>query len=58
MEVRQRHYLRMTGSAVLNVNPNTTDAPAARPAVLARSFWDATSPTNAQPNEPTVEYES
>lgn len=41
------------GSDVLKVSPKMTDAPADRPAVLARSFCDATSPTNAQPREPT-----
>lgn len=43
-------HLRITGTAVLKVNPNTTDIPAARPAVRARSRWDETSPTNAQPS--------
>ncbi len=46
--------LRMTGRAVLKVKPNKTDIPAANPAVLARSFWDDTSPTKAQPRLPTM----
>lgn len=46
-------HLRMVGSAVLKVKPKTTEIPAARPAVEARSFWEAISPTKAQPIPPT-----
>lgn len=45
----------MTGTAVLNVRPNTTDMAAARPAVLARRRCEATSPTKAQPSCPTLQ---
>jgi hypothetical protein len=43
----------MIGREVLNVRPNSTELPAARPAVLARNFCEATSPTKAQPRLPT-----
>lgn len=44
----------MMGKEVLKVRPKRTELPAARPAVLARSFWEATSPTKAHPRLPTV----
>ncbi len=40
------------GREVLKVKPKITELPAASPAVLARSFCDATSPTKAHPREP------
>jgi hypothetical protein len=43
----------MMGTEVLNVSPKRTEDPAANPAVRARSFWEATSPTNAHPKLPT-----
>ena len=46
---------RIMGREVLKVRPNSTELPAATPAVLARSFWEATSPTNAQPRLPTAD---
>lgn len=48
----------MTGTEVLKVKPNTTDAAAARPAVRARSFCEATSPTKDQPRVPTEHRQS
>jgi hypothetical protein len=46
----------MTGREVLKVKPKRTEIPAAMPAVLARSFCEAISPTNAQPRLPTTHY--
>ncbi len=46
--------LRMIGTEVLNVSPKMTVIPAAIPAVLARSCWDAISPTMDQPIQPTA----
>lgn len=46
--------VHMIGTEVLNVRPKSTKLPAARPAVLARSFCEATSPTKAQPRLPTA----
>ena len=45
--------LHMRGTVVLKVRPKTTDDAAATPAVRARSFCDATSPTKAHPMLPT-----
>lgn len=39
---------------MLKVRPKSTEVPAERPAVLTRSFCEATSPTKAHPRLPTV----
>lgn len=49
----QQRNLQMIGSEVLKVRPNSTDKPDVTPAVLARSFWEETSPANAKPRLPT-----